>query len=81
MLGVGVGVVAVVVAEDLDGPVVGAGQERVGQDVVGVAGGEGVAGGVEEEDVVGAGEEFLEVVGDDDDRGRGMRDGRRGAEV
>jgi hypothetical protein len=61
--------VTAVASEDVDGDAVGGGQVGVGEDILGFAGGDGVAGGGEEEDVGGAGEEFFEVVGDGDEGG------------
>ncbi len=62
------GVVAGVLAGDVDGDVVGGGEVGVGEDGVGFAGGDDGARGGEQEDVVGIGEEFFEVVGDGDHR-------------
>ncbi len=63
------GVVAVVLGGYLGGDTVGGGEVLVGEDGGWGALGDGVAGLGEEEDVLGVGEEFFEVVGDGDHGG------------
>ena len=63
------GVVAAVLTGDMDRDVIGRREVGVGEDRFGFARGNGGAGGREEEDVVGVGEEFFEVVGDGDHGG------------
>ncbi len=65
--GVDVGGVAVVAVGHVDGDAEGGGEVFGGEDAARGAGGDGGAAAGEEENVGGLGEEFFEVVSDDED--------------